>query len=92
MLVRWKGGSTTWVPLKDIKESYPVHVNEYPVLKPIQEEPACALWVPHVLQKRKQIVSKVKSKYWILTQKFGLKMAKSVTEVIAIKRENGDTL
>ena len=38
------------------------------------------------------IVVKVKSKYWICTHKFGLKVPKSVTEAIAIYLENGDTL
>ena len=36
MLVRWKDGSTTWFPLKDMKESYPVQVIEYAVLTRIQ--------------------------------------------------------
>ena len=62
MLVRWKDGSTTWVPLKDIKESYPVQVSEYAVLTRIQEEPAFAWLVPRMLRKRNQIVAKVKSK------------------------------
>ena len=92
MLVRWKDGSTTWVPLKDIKESYPVQVSEYAVLIQIQEGPAFAWWVPHVMLKSNRIVAKVKSKYWICTHKFGLKVPKSVTEAIAIDRENGDTL
>ena len=29
MLVQWKDGSTTWVSLKDMKESYPVQVDKY---------------------------------------------------------------
>ena len=57
----------------------------------MQEEPAFAWWVLHVLRKRNRIVAKVKSKYWILTHKFGLKVPKSVTEAIAIDCENGDT-
>ena len=92
MLIRWKGVLTTWVPLKDIKESDPVQVSEYTVLTLIQEGPAFVWWVPHVLQKRNRIVAKVKSKYWIRTHKFGLKVPKSVTEAIVIDCENGDTL
>ena len=75
-----------------MKEIYPVQVSEYAVLTRIQEEPVFAWWVPHVLQKRNRIVPKVKSKYWISTHKFGLKFPKSVTEEIAIYRENRDTL
>ena len=32
MLIQWKYDSTTWVPLKDMKETYPVQVIEYTVL------------------------------------------------------------
>ena len=92
MLIRWKDGSTTWFPLKDMKESYPVQVSEYAVLTQIHEEPAFSWWVPHVLQRRNWIVAKVKSKYRIRKHKFGPKFPKSVTEAIAIDRESGDTL
>ena len=75
-----------------MKESYTVRVSEYALLTLIQEEPVFAWWVTHVLQKRNSIVAKVKSKYWILTHRFCIKVPKSVTEVIAIDRENRDTL
>ena len=92
MLIRCKDGSTTWVSLKDMKGSYPVQVSEYAVLTRIQEEPAFAWWVPHVLRKRNRIVAKGRSKYWICTNKFGLKVPKPVTEAIAIDPENVYTL
>ena len=92
MLVQWKYGLTDWVPLKYMKESYLVQVSEYAVLTWIQEEPAFAWWFPHVLQKSNRIVAKVKSKYWIRTNNFFLKVPKSVMEANAIDRENGDTL
>jgi hypothetical protein len=47
---------------KDAKESFPVQVTEYAVQARIQKEPAFVWWVPYVLKKRLQIVSKVKSK------------------------------
>ena len=27
--VKWKDGTTTWVPLKDLKESNPIEISEY---------------------------------------------------------------
>ena len=75
-----------------MQESYTVQVSEYAVLTRIQEEPAFAWWVSHGLRKRNRIVAKVKSKYWIRTQTFGLKVPKSITEEIAIDCENVDTL
>ena len=31
VLVRWKDGSTTWVAMKDVKESFPVQLAEYAI-------------------------------------------------------------
>ena len=91
ILVRWKDGSTTWVALKDLKESYPVQLAEYAVSARIAEEPAFAWWVPYTLRKRSRIISKVKSKYWIRTHKFGIKIPKTVAEARQFDQENGNT-
>ena len=74
ILVEWKDGSTTWVQLKDLKESYPVQLAEYAVQARISEEPAFAWWCSYVLRKRNRIISKVKSKYWQRTHKNGIKI------------------
>ena len=49
LLLRWKHGSETWTPLKDLKESYMVEMAEYAVQNRINEEPAFAWWVPTVI-------------------------------------------
>jgi hypothetical protein len=51
LLVEWKDGTMDWLPLKDLKGSYPVQVSEYAVANKIAEQPAFAWWVPHVLRK-----------------------------------------
>ena len=40
LLLQWKDGSTSWTPLKDLKESNPVEVAEYAVANKIANEPA----------------------------------------------------
>jgi hypothetical protein len=45
LLVEWKEGGSDWIPLKDLKESYPVEVAEYGKANKIEEEPAFAWWV-----------------------------------------------
>ena len=65
LLVSWKDGSTSWVPLKDLKESHPVQVAEYALINKILEEPAFAWWATKVLRKRDRIIKKVKSRYWL---------------------------
>jgi hypothetical protein len=64
MLVSWKDGTSSWVPLKDLKEAYPVQVAEYALANKILEEPAFAWWARHILKKRDRIIRKVKSRYW----------------------------
>ena len=76
LLVKWKDGSTTWVALKDMKEAYPVQVAEYAVSARISDEPAFAWWVPFTPKKRNRIIAMVKSKYWVKTHKFGIKIPK----------------
>ena len=92
LLVRWKDQSTTWVALKDLKASYPVQLAEYAVQARLAEEPAFAWWVPHTLRKRNRIISKLKSKYWVRTHKFGIRIPKTAAEARQIDAENGNTL
>jgi hypothetical protein len=40
LLVLWKDGTSTWVPLKDLKESNPVQIAEYAVGNKIASESA----------------------------------------------------
>ena len=90
LLVQWKDGSTNWIELKDMKHSYPVQVAEYAIANKIDKEPAFAWWVDFVIRKRRQI-SKVKSKYWQTTHKYGIRVPKSAEEAKRIDAENGDT-
>ena len=92
LFIEWKGGSTNWVCLRDIKESYPVEVAKFALATRISMEPAFAWWVLFVLKKRNRILAKVKSKYWLRTHKFGIRIPKSVEEAKKIDEQNGDTL
>jgi hypothetical protein len=76
LLVSWKDGSSSWVPLKDLKDSFPVEVAEYAMVNKILEEPAFAWWAKHVLCKRNRIIKKVKSRL-NRTHKYGILLPKS---------------
>lgn len=91
VLVRWKGGMTEWIELKDMKDSYPVDMAEFAVTHEVQDEPAFAWWVPYTMKKRNRIISKVKSKYWQRTHKYGIRIPKSVKEAFEIDKANGNT-
>ena len=75
-----------------MKESYPVQTCEYSILVHIHDEPAFAWWTPYVIKKRNHIIAKVKSKYWVKTHKFGIKVPKSVEQAVQFDKENGNTL
>jgi hypothetical protein len=92
ILIQWKDGSTTWVSMKDIKNSYPVQLAEYATQRRIAGEPAFAWWIQHVLHKRNRIIAKLKTKYWVRSHKFGVKIPKSVEEAKIFDEENGNTL
>ena len=59
VLVRWKDGSSNWVTLKDIKDSYPIELVEYAIRNNIHEEPAFAWWVPFVQKKGERLFQKI---------------------------------
>ena len=89
LCVEWKDGTTTWVPLSELKASNPVEVAEYAVANQLVEEPAFAWWVKEVLRRCNRIISKVKSRYWKMTHKFGIKLPHSVQEALRIDEETG---
>ena len=89
--VLWKDGSTSWLSLKELKEGYMVPTANYAVQNKLDKMPAFRWWVPHVLKKAKIILSKVKSKYWERTHKYGIRTPKSTKEAYKIDMENGNT-
>ena len=92
LYVTWKDGSSNWVALKDIKESYPIELAQYSIDNSIDDQPAFAWWVPFVTKKRNAILSKIKSKYWQRSHKYGIRIPKSCAEAFEIDRKNGNDL
>ena len=92
LCVTWKNGSTSWERLADLKESYPIEVAEYAVAQGVDNEPAFAWWVPHVLKKRDRIIAAVNSRYHRQTHKFGVEVPKTIRRALEIDKENGNTL
>jgi len=91
LLVEWKDGSVSWVPLKDLKASNPVQLAEYAIANNIDREPAFNWWVHHTVRTRDRIIGKVQSRYWRTTHKFGIRLPKTVEEAYRIDEETGTT-
>lgn len=89
--IRWKGGTTAWVVLKDIKDSFPVELAQYARDRGLLDEPVFAWWAPYTLKKTTRILSTIKSKYWERTHKFGQRVPRTIKEAREIDTTNGNT-
>ncbi len=85
--IKWTDGSTSWLPLKDVKDENPLELAQYAVANKISEEPAFMWWVQEILKKKKQMIAKIKTKYWWTTHKFGIEIPKSVEHVLWIDQQ-----
>ena len=86
-LVAWKDGSTSFIPLRKMKNAYPVETADYVVANNLDKLPAFSWWVPTVLRRRECMISKLKknkTKYWHRSHKYGIELPKSVKEALAI--------
>ena len=72
--IKWRDGTTSWVDLKDLKETNPVDIAEYATARRIQDEPAFAWWLPYTLRKLDVIVSVVSSRVRKCSQKYGFEI------------------
>jgi hypothetical protein len=89
--VRFKDDSLVWLPMNEVRQSNPIELAEYAVQRGIANDPSFAWWVPHTLRCRRRMISKVKSKYWVATHKFGNELPKSVEHAYRIDKETGTT-
>lgn len=92
LLVQWKDGSESWIPLKDMKESHPVETAEFAKARNIDDEVAFAYWVPHTLKKRDAIISSVACRCRKTSHKFGFEIPKDLQDAEQIDRENNNHL
>ena len=89
--VRWETGETSWIPLKDIKESNAAKVAEYAVQEGIEKEPAFAWWVKTALKQRDAMINKVCMRLR-KRSKFGIDIPRNFKEAVEFDRKNGNTL
>jgi len=90
-LCQWNDGTTSWHPLKDVKESHLLQVAQHAVNNGLAEEPAFAWWVPHTVKKRDRIIKAAKKRYFRIHQKYGTQIPKTVREAQALDTKTGTT-
>ena len=91
--IRWNDGSTSWIPLKELKHTNPLEVAEYAVANSLDKEPAFAWWISHTLRTRSRIISRLKTGKRIRKDtKFGITIPTTVDEALQLDIENGNDL
>jgi hypothetical protein len=90
LLVQWRDGTETWIPLKDMKESHPVETAEFARARGIDDEVAFAYWVPFTLRKRDVIISAIQSRLKKTSHKYGIEVPTSIEHSIKLDERNGD--
>jgi hypothetical protein len=92
LYVLWKDGTTSWEPLSDLKEAYPIQTAEYAVANKLDHYPAFAWWVGPTLRRRNRIIASASNKrYHKRMHKFGIELPKTVKEALEIDRQTGTT-
>ena len=86
----FKDGSTDFISLKYLKQSYPIELADFSQLYGIREEAAFAWWIPYVERKRKSMISKLKSKYLQRTHKYRIRIPNSLKQAYEFDEENGN--
>jgi hypothetical protein len=84
-------GTTLWLPLSDVKNSFPVHLANYVINNGLQDLPAFSWWVNRAIKKRQASIKATKSTYSQRTHKFGIKVPKTVQDALHIDKQTGTT-
>ena len=90
LLVQWKDGNESCIPLKDLKESHPVESAEFAKAHGIATDPDFIWWVPHTLQKRDVIILSVKYIIRRTTYKYGIEIPTSLEHARKLDKANGN--
>jgi hypothetical protein len=89
--IQWQDGTSSWHPLNERKNSFPIHLAEYALKHKLQDEPVFCWWVKQVLRQKKYMMKAVKTRYARRTHKFGIQLPNTIEEALAIDRETNTT-
>lgn len=87
--VEWRDGGTSWIPLKELKETSPVEVTKYAVANKISDEPAFDWWVMDVLHRQDRLIKGSVSHHHKSRYKYGICLPNSTPEALQLDKEDG---
>ena len=92
LCVKYRDESTSWVRLKDVKDSNPLELAEYAVANKLVHEPAFNWRVPYTIRRRDRMIMKVKTRYIKRTQKYGISLPRTLKDAYQLDLDNGNSL
>ncbi len=54
--LQWKDGSSSWHPMIDVKNSFPVQLADYALFHKLQDKAGFSWWIKHTLKKRERMI------------------------------------
>jgi hypothetical protein len=90
MELEWMDGSTSFLPLKTVKETNMVEVAEYAVANRIDDEPTFDWWVKDCLKQKKRLIGLSWKHHIQHGYKFGICIPESVEDALQLDKINGD--
>ena len=90
--LEWKYGITSWLPLKEVKETKSVDIAKYARDNDLMEQPAFTWWDPHKLKKQTRLIKLAQHRTKRNRYKFGIRIPKTIEEALDLNKENGNHL
>ncbi len=90
--VEWEDGTTSWLPMKQVKATNQVELAEYAVNNEIEDEAAFNWWVKDTLQTRKRLIKLSQRRQVKTGYKFGVQIPKTVQQALELDTLAGNKL
>jgi len=90
--IEWRDGSTSWLPMKEVKATNSVELAKYAVENWIDDEPAFDWWVKPTLWHWKRLIKLSQKRHSVMGYKFGIRVPRTIEEALKLDEENGNDL
>ena len=88
--IKWASGDTTFIELKDIKQTNPIKISEYVLANQLEKDPEFAWWIRTALKRRDTMISKY-SRRVRKKMKFGIHLPATYEQAVQMDKESGNT-
>ena len=90
--IEWVDGTTSWLPMKEVKATNSIELAQYAVENKIDHEPAFDWWVKPTLKRKRRLIKLSKMRHKKSGYKFGIRVPQSIEEALELDRLNNNDL